>query len=737
MPRKVKSFCRNCATLCAMELTVEGDRLIGATGDGSVSPYGEYMCVKGLAGLDFHNDRQDRLLHSLKRDAAGTFTGVSAAQAMDDIAARLSALIERYGPRSIAVYHGTGAYRSVLGGLLERAFVTAIGSPNFFSTMTIDQSAKWVTAGRMGIMASGKPGIRDIDLAVIVGNNPLVSHQTWPFTAGDCAAPARAYTEAKERGARIVVVDPRRTETAQYADLLLQPLPGHDAVLFAAIAHILLRDGTCNQAFCGRFVTQLDRLQEAVAPFTPELAAKRADVPVEQIERLAQWLGEAKRPFVGSGTGPSMAAHSNLNDHMIETVNALVGGYRRAGDPVRNPGTLQPGTVVETVVAPRRSWEHGVKCRSADIGMLFDELPSALLPQEILTPGPERIRALIVFGGNPAMALGDPDEVVPAFRELELLVSLDARLNETARLAHYVIATSQHFERHDLSIPGDRLYPEAFAQYARPVVPKPAGTIHDWEFFWGIASRMKVPLTLKYWNYGLSYADIPEGLVLDMAQAPDPEDMIRHLCSGSDVSYEELCANPGGVRPNRPPQYVQSAADDGARLEVCPPDIAIALQAVLQEQPDTRYRYRLTCRRIMEALNSAYRDAPRTRRKYPVNWAYMNPADMREDGIEEGATIEIASEAGCILGIAKADARLRRGVLSMTHLFGSLDASTDPFQQRGSHTGRLVSLASPREPINFMPRFSGIPVNVHLPGAGSPSRLLSQRSTDHSRFGGD
>src|SRR5690606_6025179 len=102
----------------------------------------------------------------------------------------------------------------------------------------------------------------------------------------------------------------------------------------------------------------------------------------------------------------------------------------------------------------------------------------------------DKIRALIVFGGNLAMALGDPERTVPALQDLELLVSLDARMNETAQLAHYVIATSQHFERHDISIPGDGLYPEAFAQYAPPVVPKPPGVIDDWEFFWGVAARM-------------------------------------------------------------------------------------------------------------------------------------------------------------------------------------------------------------------------------------------------------
>ena len=128
------------------------------------------------------------------------------------------------------------------------------------------------------------------------------------------------------------------------------------------------------------------------------------------------------------------------------------------------------------------------------------------------------------------MALGDPARATPAFDDLELLVCLDARMNETVQLAHYAIATSQHFERHDLTIPGDSLYPEAFAQYAPPIVPKPAGTIDDWEFYWGVASRMKTPLTFKYWNYGLTYDAIPEGLQLDMERAPDPEDLIRFLC---------------------------------------------------------------------------------------------------------------------------------------------------------------------------------------------------------------
>ena len=712
MPHSMKSFCRNCGALCPMQLTLADGRIIAVAGDGTASPYGAYMCAKGRASVDFHNGGENRLLQSRKRIGDGGFSALPASRALDEIAARLEALITAHGPRSVAFFHGTGAYRSVLGGLLERAFAAQIGSPNFFSTMTVDQSAKWVTAGRMGVMASGKPSTRDIDLAVIVGNNPVVSHQTYPFGPGESGAPSKSLAAVRERGGRIIVIDPRRTETARHADLLIQPRPGQDAALFAAIAHILLRDGTYDSVFCDRFTAQMEALRAAVAPFTPQLAAQRADIPVAQIELAAQWLGAAERPFVGSGTGPSMSAHSNLNDHMIEVVNALVGGYKRAGDRVRNPGTLKPRSTVATVVPPGRSWERGVKCRSADIGTLFGEFPTALLPREILAPGPDKIRALIVFGGNPLMALGDPARALPAFEDLELLVCLDARMNETAQLAHYVIATTQHFERHDLSIPGDSLYPEAFAQYTEPVMAKPEGTIHDWEFFWGLAARMGIPLTLKYWNYGLDYAAIADGLALDMVNPPDPATMFRFLCKDSRVPFDELRANSSGVRPELPPQYVRAADDNGARLQLCPPDVAAELQAVLSERADTRFRYSLTCRRILEAMNSAYRDAARTTKKYPVNWVYMNPADMQDENIGDGTLVEIESEAGRILGIAKADTGLRRDVISMTHLYGSPAPSTDPLAQRGSFTGHLTSLQKYLEPINFMPRFSGVPVNL-------------------------
>jgi anaerobic selenocysteine-containing dehydrogenase len=614
----------------------------------------------------------------------------------------------------VAFYHGTGAYRSVLGGLMERAFQAALGTPNFFSSMTIDQSAKWVTMARMGVMASGRHAMRDADLVLLAGGNPLVSHQGAPFALAEPGAPARGFAAVKEAGGRVIIVDPRRTETARFADLLIQPLPGHDAEIFAAIAHVMLRDGGFDAAFVARHCIQLAELRAALAPFTPEMAAARADVPVAQIEQAARWLGEARRPIVGSGTGPSMARHSNLADHLIEAVGVLAGGYRRAGDVVRNPGTLRPKVAHEMAVSPTRSFEHEPFCVSEPIGPLVGEMPTALLPREIMADSPDRIRALIVFGGDPLMAVGDPALAEPAFEHLDLLVSLDSRLNATGRKADYVVAASQPFERHDLSVPGDGLYPTPFVQFTAPLVAKPPEIVDDWAFFWQVAARMGVELTFKFWNYGLRWQDIAEGLPLGTQEQPDPEALCRFLAAGSAVPFDVIKANPGGVVPDLSPAAIQPAPDGWAgRLELCPPDVAAEMAALLDDEPEADWPFRLTCRRILHAVNGAFRQSREARRRYPVNPAYLNPRDMADLGLTDGDLVEIASPHGRISTLVKPEDRLRRGIVSVTHMFGPLVSSGDVLADEGANVGQLVSLSEAIEPINFMPRLSGIPVRVN------------------------
>ena len=178
------------------------------------------------------------------------------------------------------------------------------------------------------------------------------------------------------------------------------------------------------------------------------------------------------------------------------------------------------------------------------------------------------------------------------------------------------------------------------------------------------------------------------------------------------MPFDAIRQSPGGVRRPDAERRVLPALSRDGRLELCPDDVATELEDLAASPVEEGFTYRLTCRRILHAINSAYVDSREARRRYPVNYAYMNPEDMAEAGIAEGAEIEIASPHGVIRSLARGEDRLRRRVVSMTHMFGPLVSSGDLLADGGSNVGQLTSLSEDLQPINFMPRFSGIPVNV-------------------------
>jgi anaerobic selenocysteine-containing dehydrogenase len=241
--------------------------------------------------------------------------------------------------------------------------------------------------------------------------------------------------------------------------------------------------------------------------------------------------------------------------------------------------------------------------------------------------------------------------------------------------------------------------------------------MEDWEFFWEIASRMGRPLELKRPMFGTAHECIPgPTLALDPTDKPTTESLIRWLASSFGVtSYEELLNYPHGLLREDLVTTVQPPdEDDGARLDVLPADVALELAAAKASTPAVDYRYRLTVRRLLETMNSAYSNASNTRRRYAVNPAFMNPLDMATEGIERDAAITISSEHGNILAYARPDPTMRRGVISMANGWGTPEQSADPDGRKGAFTGRLAALDVQREAINLMPRQSAIPVNIRL-----------------------
>src|ERR1700722_16405279 len=189
------------------------------------------MCIKGRMSVDMLNG-EGRLLSSLERQNDGSYVAIDKEAALDRIAARLTSIIKEHGSQSVAVFQGTGAVFSRLGILLMKSFIRVLGTYNYFTTMTIDQSAKWVSLGRIGTMPSGKRFMSESDVVLIAGNNPVISHFGYPFSPMVATQSTKHIAEFRARGGKLIVVDPRKSETARLADLHLQSYPGEDATLF-------------------------------------------------------------------------------------------------------------------------------------------------------------------------------------------------------------------------------------------------------------------------------------------------------------------------------------------------------------------------------------------------------------------------------------------------------------------------------------------------------------------------
>jgi len=709
-----KSSCRICIN-CGFDFQVENNKIVSFEPDFDHPHTKGYCCPKGIAGIEFQQGAGGkRIIDSLEKSDDGRFTKVNTLQTADKIGRELKAIVDKYGPRSVALYFGTGGYANTLGNAFSKAWLDAIGSPNFFSTFTIDGSSHLVTAGRMGVFLGGSPHLDDIDVGLVSGANPIVAHSGWPHLPIAALNPGENFAKARKRGMKLIVVDPRKTELAQRADIHLQLIPGEDATLYAGIIRIMLENKWVEQEFCRRFVTNVDRLQKMVAPYKDDYVAKRTGVPAEKLHEAARMFGTAARPWAGNSTGTSMTRDSNLADFLVKCLNALQGSYARAGEKVKNPCYLSSmAPPMETVLPPTRSWENEPKCRTQDIGKIGGEFPSALFPDEILVPGKDKIRAVVVFGANPVMCMPETDKTIAALKDLDLLVTLDNTMSETAVMSDYVLATSPQYERHDLNGMTEALYPESYVQYFKPLVEKPENVAHDWQVFWIFARAMNVELELKHMTLMSPFEVVPSAGRVDMKSMPKSEDLIRRICESKGLDFEALKEAPEGISPDIPDVHVIAPPEDsGARMDLCPDDIARDLTQ-LHGRPVVHSRYRLAVRRIASVMNSQYRDSNLSRAKFPEAFAYMNPNDMLEEGVMDGMQVDICTASGQIVGTVKGDETVREGVISMPHCYGNPFSENNTAIENGSHTSRLIPMdPNDSEPINFMPRMTGFPVDL-------------------------
>jgi anaerobic selenocysteine-containing dehydrogenase len=346
--------------------------------------------------------------------------------------------------------------------------------------------------------------------------------------------------------------------------------------------------------------------------------------------------------------------------------------------------------------------------RIRGLRQVYQEMPTAALADEILTPGDGQVRALIVIGGNPVMAWPDQQRTLRALDELELLVCLDVSLTPTCKRAHYVMASTHFIERAELTFLGDYFFEKPFSQYTGPI-SEPEGDVADEvDFFLGLARRMGTKL------------ELPGGM-LDTDKSPDPLDLFELVRPNPKVPVREIAQYEGGhlfeeiaVRVSAPIPGV------GASLNVGPSEIMQELREVREEPQrapgsfgaDGGFSHLLIARRVKYMNNSVGLDLPRSKTELDYNPAYVHPSDLESLGLSSGDLVEIESEDGAVSAVVQAEADLRPGVVSMSHCFGGdPDEASDP-RKVGSAVAALISVDHHYDPISGAARQSAIPVRL-------------------------
>ncbi len=720
-------ICKVCWAGCPVEVTVEDGRATRVAGDRASPIYGGYTCPKGRAMPEAHYS-PTRVLHPRKRLGDGTYIEIPMDQALAEIAARIEGIVAEHGAEAIAVYPGNGNLTNPINPVIGAMFIMAMGTfpDRFFSVQTIDQAGKVIAQALHGRWIPGPQPFSTAKSWIMVGTNPVISKQ------GVMVNPGQTVKQAVKDGMKLIVIDPRATESTAHAFLHIAPQPGQDAGILAGILRVILTEGLYDADFVAANAIGIEALKAAVEPFTPEHVAQVAGISAEEVVLAARTFAGAQSGCVVTATGAHFPLHGTLCEYLALSLNTVCGRWVRAGEPHSQPHVLLPDVAIHAQPhAPYQPWDYSKTSRINALPQTVVGAPTGTLPDEILTPGPGQVRALICSGSNPAVSLPDQNRAGRALAALDLLVAIDVEMSNTARMADYVIPDRMALETPACSQFSESMkyygiwtggYEQPYAQYAPAVVEPPAGsdTVESWQFFYELAKRLGKQITYfgNAAGTGQHWDKPPVPFPLPLDQRPTTEDMFEAMCAGSRVPLAEVKRHiHGNVFSELDLTVLPRARDCTAMLQLGDPTMMAELAAVFANRGDTanpsaEYPLLLIPRRANDMMNSIGRSNPKLTGRRTHNPAYLNPADLERLGMASGDIIRIRSEHGEIKGVAEAEPRLRPGTLSMSHCFGTNpDEEDDPLGQGGC-TSRLMDANAAYDPVFGQPRMGAIPVRI-------------------------
>jgi anaerobic selenocysteine-containing dehydrogenase len=696
-PALIRTFCRFCEVGCGLLALVEGGKLIRLRPDRSHPVTRGFACSTGLRAREIHDD-PDRV-RAPQRNMGGRFADVSWEAALGEIAARVQELIERCGPRSVGLYLGNPNAFNALGSAAARLFTAALGTDRVFSAVTQDCSNKFTVAELLYGIGSANPipDLERTELLLVIGSNPRVSKSSFWSVAN----PVQALRSIRDRGGRVVFVNPREIEP----DIgeTLQIRPGSDPYLLAALLHEIHRTAGFRLGALEGRVAGVDDVAAFVERYSPEAVAGVVGLPADGIARLARDFACAPGASIHASTGLNMGPQGALAYWLVQMLLLLSGNLDRPGGSYfAARGLAIPPARADRSRASFESSRWGSYRRS--VGML----PAALL-SEIIGDPDEPLRALFVLAGNPALSVGGGERLRASLASLDLLVSIDLYRNATGELAHFVLPATDQLEREDVNFFVQGVQGEPFLQWTPRVVQPDGAQREEWRILGELLQAMGRKPAID------PASSDPLPLIFDGPLRASGLSIGRLREAGGAVVLPE----PG---PGR----------SAERLGIAEPIqcVADALRSTL-ERGHTQFDamrsedpggFKLITRRTRGSLNSTLANLPGKQESRAPNPLWMHPDDGARLGLVAGARALIRNEYGAIESEVEFDARLRPGVVAMTHGFGN--AAAPGMSVARERAGVNVNALAPHgpatyDPVSCMSQITAIPVEVRA-AAESP-----------------
>jgi anaerobic selenocysteine-containing dehydrogenase len=704
--------CHLCEAMCGIVVELEDERILSIRGDKD-DPFSRgHVCPKAVALKDVHED-PDRLRRPLRRTASG-WGEVGWDEALDEAADRLAAVQKAHGPNAVAVYQGNPVAHNHGAILFGQLFLRSLGSRSRYSATSVDQLPQMVASllmfGHQLLLPI--PDIDRTDFLLVLGANPLASNGSLMTAPGV----EKRLKAVHARGGRIVVVDPRRTETAALADRHLAIRPAGDAYLLAALLHVIFAEDRVRLGALAGFTDGLHAVADAVKPFAPERVAGPTGLDPAEIRTLARDFARAPSAAAYGRVGVCTQEFGGVATWLVNVLNVVTGNLDRPG------GVMFPRPAVDAVGFAGRIGQRGHfdKGRSRVRGLpeFSGEWPVATLAEEIETPGPGQVRALVTNAGNPVLSAPNGGRLDRALASLDFMVSIDIYRNETTRHAHLILPSTFALERSHYDLVFHTLAVRNSAKWSPALFAPAPDARHDWQVLLELAARLDVRrgggLGARLTRAVLRRLG-PDGVIgLLMRFGPHGPGLVPF---GRGLTLGRLKKHPHGVdlgplEPSLPGRLYTRTK----RIDLAPARLVEDLRRLVLTPPADRLNgtLELIGRRELRSNNSWMHNCERLVKGRDRCTLLMNPGDAARRGFANGQRVRVSSRVGVLEAALEVSDEMRPGVVSLPHGWGHGREGTS-LRVATANPGVSVNDLTDElrvDPFCGTAAFSGVPVEV-------------------------